>query len=63
MPAHDEIFFRRLSDKLEEVIKDNQAALPAVLKDADQEDDATQQTKPEAQPDVKLEVLYGGPAG
>jgi len=32
MPAHDEIFFRRLSDKLEEVSKDNEAALPAVLK-------------------------------
>ncbi|KAM7216650.1 hypothetical protein V8F06_007965 [Rhypophila decipiens] len=34
MPAHDEIFFRRLSDKLEEVQKDTMAALPAVLKDS-----------------------------
>ncbi|KAJ4417021.1 hypothetical protein N0V85_002015 [Neurospora sp. IMI 360204] len=34
MPAHDEIFFRRLSDKLEEVSKDTMAALPSVLKDA-----------------------------
>lgn len=33
MPAHDEIFFQKLSDKLEEVRKDNEAALPAVLKD------------------------------
>ncbi|KAK3396130.1 hypothetical protein B0T20DRAFT_261904 [Sordaria brevicollis] len=33
MPAHDEIFFRRLSDKLEEVSKDTMAALPSVLKD------------------------------
>ncbi|KAK4168597.1 hypothetical protein QBC43DRAFT_375755 [Cladorrhinum sp. PSN259] len=33
MPAHDEIFFRRLSDKLEEVSKDREASLPAVLKD------------------------------
>ncbi|KAK4452804.1 hypothetical protein QBC34DRAFT_17129 [Podospora aff. communis PSN243] len=43
MPAHDEIFFRRLSDKLEEVIKDDQAALPAVLKDMDEGDDAAHQ--------------------
>ncbi|KAM7201421.1 hypothetical protein V8F20_004885 [Naviculisporaceae sp. PSN 640] len=35
MPAHDEIFFRRLSDKLEEVQKDTRAALPAVLKGCD----------------------------
>lgn len=33
VPAHDEIFFRRLSDKLEEVQKNTKAALPAVLKD------------------------------
>ncbi|KAK0725701.1 hypothetical protein B0H67DRAFT_481484 [Lasiosphaeris hirsuta] len=39
MPAHDEIFFRRLSDKLEEVCKDDRAALPAVLKDVDQTND------------------------
>jgi hypothetical protein len=56
MPAHDEIFFRRLSDKLEEVIKDNQAALPAVLKDVDQEDNAAEQTRPEVQPDAKPDV-------
>ncbi|KAK0655226.1 hypothetical protein B0T16DRAFT_498812 [Cercophora newfieldiana] len=55
MPAHDEIFFRRLSDKLEEVIKDNQAALPAVLKDTDQTDDAAQKTTLEAQPGTKLD--------
>ncbi|KAK3331136.1 hypothetical protein B0H66DRAFT_510768 [Apodospora peruviana] len=34
MPVHDEIFFRRLSDKLEEVSKDTKAALPAVLKNS-----------------------------
>ena len=32
MPAHDEIFFQKLADKLEEVSKDDKAALPAVLK-------------------------------
>jgi hypothetical protein len=38
MPAHDEIFFQRLSDKLEEVSKGMEASLPAVLRDvADQE--------------------------
>jgi len=41
MPAHDEIFFRRLSDKLEEVSKGNEASLPAVLKDVDQESVST----------------------
>ncbi|KAK1826493.1 hypothetical protein QBC39DRAFT_268956 [Podospora conica] len=41
MPAHDEIFFRRLSDKLEEVSKGNEAALPAVLKDVGLESDST----------------------
>ena len=34
MPAHDEIFFQKLSDKLQEVSKDDKAALPAVLKDS-----------------------------
>ncbi|KAK1758373.1 hypothetical protein QBC47DRAFT_139142 [Echria macrotheca] len=48
MPAHDEIFFRRLSDKLEEVIKDDQAALPAVLKDLAEEAEPTEQAKPDA---------------
>ncbi|KAL2150030.1 hypothetical protein VTH82DRAFT_7706 [Thermothelomyces myriococcoides] len=33
MPAHDEIFFQKLNDKLEEVSKDDAAALPAVLKE------------------------------
>lgn len=32
VPAHDEIFFQKLTDKLEEVSKDGDAALPAVLK-------------------------------
>lgn len=42
MPAHDEIFFRRLSDKLEEVSKDREAALPAVLKDVEHIEDVGQ---------------------
>lgn len=37
VPAHDEIFFQKLSDKLEEVSKDDNAALPAVLKTAEHE--------------------------
>lgn len=37
MPAHDEIFFKQLSDKLEEVSKGTEAAVPSVLRDvADQ---------------------------
>ena len=32
MPAHDEIFFRKLSDKLEEVSKGSEASVPAVLR-------------------------------
>lgn len=55
MPAHDEIFFRRLSDKLEEVIKDDQAALPAVLKEADPYVDGTAPAKPE-EPSAKSGV-------
>ncbi|KAM7205705.1 hypothetical protein V8F33_001031 [Rhypophila sp. PSN 637] len=47
MPAHDEIFFRRLSDKLEEVQKDTMAALPAVLKDC-AISEAAEECKPEA---------------
>ncbi|KAK3996928.1 hypothetical protein QBC44DRAFT_316897 [Cladorrhinum sp. PSN332] len=42
MPAHDEIFFRRLSDKLEEVSKDREASLPAVLKDIEHVEDASE---------------------
>lgn len=33
MPVHDEVFFKQLSDKLEEVSKASGAAVPAVLKD------------------------------
>lgn len=41
MPAHDEIFFKQLTDKLEELSKGPEAAVPAVLKDvADQEESA-----------------------
>ncbi|KAL2146975.1 hypothetical protein VTI28DRAFT_1271 [Corynascus sepedonium] len=35
MPAHDEVFFQKLTDKLEQVSKDDVAALPAVLKEDD----------------------------
>lgn len=52
MPVHDEIFFRRLSDKLEEVSRASgasEAAVPAVLREAAEEEDsgiAQQQQQP-----------------
>ncbi|KAL2180730.1 uncharacterized protein P884DRAFT_274636 [Thermothelomyces heterothallicus CBS 202.75] len=53
MPAHDEIFFQKLNDKLEEVSKDGVAALPAVLKeDPDLAEEAEQpaaEQRPETQ--------------
>ncbi len=51
MPAHDEMFFRKLSDKLAEVSKDGDAALPAVLKDAgaDQEGESVAESASGAQ--------------
>ncbi|KAK3337002.1 hypothetical protein B0T19DRAFT_58046 [Cercophora scortea] len=53
MPVHDEVFFQRLSDKLEEVSKDSNAALPAVLKDTSCSDEVVEQPKTtEAQPDA-----------
>jgi hypothetical protein len=45
MPAHDEIFFQKLSDRLEEVCKDNSAALPAVLKDSEPAEKAADPTR------------------
>jgi hypothetical protein len=43
MPAHDEVFFRKLSDKLEEVSKGAEAAVPTVLRDvAEPENQPTQ---------------------
>ncbi len=57
MPAHDEIFFQKLSDKLNEVSKDDEASLPAVLKDVaaaeKKPDESTEQAEaqPESQPD------------
>ncbi|KAH6628695.1 hypothetical protein F5144DRAFT_494384 [Chaetomium tenue] len=62
MPAHDEIFFQKLSDKLEEVSKDNAAALPAVLKDSELAKQAAQpapgetKTPAEGQPGAGSEV-------
>ncbi|KAK0753589.1 hypothetical protein B0T18DRAFT_424115 [Schizothecium vesticola] len=71
MPAHDEIFFRRLSDKLEEVSRGNEAALPAVLKDVGLESDSTDPAPsgarenqphgaPEARPDPQRDDRVGG---
>lgn len=45
MPAHDEIFFQKLSDKLEEVSKDDEAALPAVLKDSERAEQPERQSR------------------
>ncbi|OIW30662.1 hypothetical protein CONLIGDRAFT_287286 [Coniochaeta ligniaria NRRL 30616] len=45
MPAHDEIFFQQLSDKLEEVSKGTKAAVPAVLRDVVDDEESTD-TKP-----------------
>ncbi|KAK5656502.1 hypothetical protein OQA88_4479 [Cercophora sp. LCS_1] len=53
MPAHDEIFFRRLSDKLEEVVRDDQTALPAVLKDLDEGETTTKAEESDLQPEAK----------
>ncbi|KAK3695550.1 hypothetical protein B0T22DRAFT_110442 [Podospora appendiculata] len=52
MPIHDEIFFQKLSDKLEEVSKDSNAALPAVLKDTSSSTEVVEQPKMEAKPDA-----------
>ncbi|KAK0717184.1 hypothetical protein B0T26DRAFT_647930 [Lasiosphaeria miniovina] len=61
MPAHDEIFFRRLSDKLEEVSKDTMAALPAVLRGVDSACDKVEEPKSEntsnAKSDAQQEVV------
>jgi len=63
MPAHDEIFFRRLSDKLEEVSRGNEAALPAVLKDVGLESDPTdpapfgaRENQPHSPPEARSET-------
>ncbi|AEO54983.1 hypothetical protein MYCTH_2123911 [Thermothelomyces thermophilus ATCC 42464] len=54
MPAHDEIFFQKLNDKLEEVSKDGVAALPAVLKeDPDLAEEAEQQPAAEQRPETQ----------
>lgn len=47
MPAHDEVFFKKLSDKLEEVSKGTEAAVPTVLRDvAEHEKSSTQDGEP-----------------
>ncbi|KAK4040693.1 hypothetical protein C8A01DRAFT_15468, partial [Parachaetomium inaequale] len=56
MPAHDEIFFQKLSHKLEEVSKDNVAALPAVLKDSEH---AKSAAKPAEQSKTQAEGQSG----
>lgn len=42
MLAHDEIFFKQLSDKLEEVSKGTAAAVPTVLRDVVDEEESTE---------------------
>jgi hypothetical protein len=54
MPAHDEIFFKCLSDKLEEVSKGTEAAVPTVLRDV---------VEPESATDPKPEDTNRAPAG
>jgi len=56
MPAHDEIFFQKLTDKLEEVSKGDGAALPAVLKDSEPAQNAA---KPAEQPKAQTEGQTG----
>ncbi|KAK3372432.1 hypothetical protein B0H63DRAFT_401670 [Podospora didyma] len=64
MPAHDEIFFRRLSDKLEEVSKDTRSSLPAVLQDIDEASEsaprptieADHESQPKAQQESQQET-------
>ncbi|KXX76248.1 hypothetical protein MMYC01_208320 [Madurella mycetomatis] len=63
VPAHDEIFFQKLTDKLEEVSKDGDAALPAVLKAEhdDQPGSSKDQTQTGAGPaDPQKETGGGG---
>jgi hypothetical protein len=65
MPAHDEIFFQKLSDKLNEVSKDDKASLPAVLKatpapekpdsSADQSKAKAEGRQPGSQPQAAVE--------
>ena len=47
MPAHDEIFFRRLSDKLEEVSKGAEASVPSVLRGVVDTDDSADHNHPD----------------
>lgn len=54
MPAHDEIFFQCLSDKLEEVSRGTEAAVPTVLRDV---------VEPESASDPKPEDANRAPAG
>jgi hypothetical protein len=66
MPAHDEIFFQKLSDKLEEVCKDDKAALPAVLQTSDAIDDtgeACQGAKAEDKPGPHRESVGSDGSG
>jgi len=63
MPAHDEIFFQKLSDKLEEVSKDNAAALPAVLKDSGPANKAAQPAAAEVKAQAEDQPGAGSGAG
>ncbi|KAL2136834.1 hypothetical protein VTI74DRAFT_1048 [Chaetomium olivicolor] len=46
MPIHDEAFFKTLNQKLEQVSKDDHAALPAVLQGSRPEDDVDKSDEP-----------------
>ncbi|KAK3298177.1 uncharacterized protein B0H64DRAFT_353616 [Chaetomium fimeti] len=63
MPAHDEIFFQKLSDRLQEVSQDNAAALPAVLKDSELAEKATQPGAGESKTQAKDQPGAGSDAG
>jgi hypothetical protein len=63
MPAHDEIFFQKLSDKLEEVVKDNEAALPAVLKDSELAKSAAKPTIEQSKTHAEGQSGSGSDAG
>lgn len=50
LPAKDEIFLKRLADKLEKVGSGGEDAMPAVLRHPDEEDDEDDEDEPSAAP-------------
>ncbi|KAH6855279.1 hypothetical protein B0I37DRAFT_301910 [Chaetomium sp. MPI-CAGE-AT-0009] len=63
IPAHDEIFFQKLSDRLQEVSEDNAAALPAVLKDSELAEKAARPGAGELKAQVEDQPGAGSGAG